>query len=237
MAINPDGTKLITGIGNSIRLWDIATGAYRECTGYSGDLRSLAYSPDGRFFTSSTASISGRPSDNTIKVWDDETGQIAMSLTGHTGDILSIAYSPNGQQIVSCSRDGTIKLWDTVSGRILRSISADCTIVAYCPDGRRIAAATNNRIIIYDTQNGRELNAFTGHRAAVIALVFSPDGSRLLSADRNNNIKIWNMSNGWEAGQIRTVGYDIGSIAVSPDGNYFAVVKPESSITIYGIEE
>jgi len=68
---------------------------------------SVAYSPDGQHI------ISGSD-DETIRIWDDETGAAGGKyLEGHTESVLSFAYPPDGQHIVSGSRDQTIHLWES----------------------------------------------------------------------------------------------------------------------------
>jgi WD40 repeat protein/TolB-like protein len=238
IAISPDGKRFVTaassGEGNRILLWDLATGAYRESRGHTGSVSSLAFSPDGNCFVSGS-------SDKTIRIWSADTGQEIRTLTGHTGtgsigQVLSVSYSPDGRQIVSSSNDRTIKFWDASTGNVIQTISANCSKVAYCPDGRKIAAVEGNRIHIFDGQTGRELFTLTGHNDVIRAIAFSHDGNRLLSADQRNNIIVWNMSNGWEAGRLMSAGYTITSLAISADGKYFAVGRNEENITIWGEE-
>ena len=64
-----------------------------------------AFSPEGKRLVSGS-------SDKTVKVWDAQTGQEALSLTGHTGPVHSVAFSPDGQRIASASDDKTVKVWD-----------------------------------------------------------------------------------------------------------------------------
>ncbi|MDR2784681.1 MAG: hypothetical protein LBB83_02080 [Treponema sp.] len=249
IAVSPDGRRFVTDIkggGNKILLWDLTAGAYRESTGHRESIRSLAFSPSGNTFASGSG-------DKTIKIWDAETGQEIQTLTGHTGTgsigaVLSVAYSPNGQQILSCSNDETIKLWDTVNGTILRSIpvpkgtgpgSLSVSLIAYSPDGRKIAAVQGNRIRIFDAQTGGELFTLSD---ATGPLSFSPDGSRLLSfrntSGGGRNIVIWNMDTGWEIGRLNIPGGGHGtvSLVMSPDGKYFAIGEQEKSVTIWGEE-
>ncbi|CAD5982649.1 putative WD repeat-containing protein alr2800 [Planktothrix tepida] len=54
--------------------------------------------------------------DQTIKLWEIETGEEICTLTGHTGIVYSVAISPDNQTIVSGSQDGTIKIWRPVLG-------------------------------------------------------------------------------------------------------------------------
>ena len=65
---------------------------------------SVAYSPDG------TKIISGS-ADETIKIWDANTGECLKTLEGHLDIIWSVAFSLDGTKIISGSDDTTIKIW------------------------------------------------------------------------------------------------------------------------------
>ena len=72
--------------------------------GHSDDVESVAYSPDG------TKIVSGS-TDNTIKIWDTNTGECLQTLMGHSKSVYSVAYSPDGTKIISGSLDNTVKIW------------------------------------------------------------------------------------------------------------------------------
>ena len=76
----------------------------KTLNGHKYGVYSVAYSPDG------TKIISGSW-DNTIKIWDANTGQCLKTLEGHSDDLESVAYSPDGTKIISGSDDPTIKIW------------------------------------------------------------------------------------------------------------------------------
>ncbi|KAF9116106.1 hypothetical protein BGX27_004904 [Mortierella sp. AM989] len=59
--------------------------------------------------------------DNTLKVWNAETGECLNTLFGHEGGVWSLAFDK--LRIVSGSLDTTIKVWDTESGECLYTLS------------------------------------------------------------------------------------------------------------------
>ncbi|KAG0297012.1 hypothetical protein BGZ96_007896 [Linnemannia gamsii] len=59
--------------------------------------------------------------DNTLKIWDAETGVCLNTLFGHEEGVWSLAFDK--LRIVSGSLDKTIKVWDTESGECLYTLS------------------------------------------------------------------------------------------------------------------
>ena len=53
--------------------------------------------------------------DNTLKVWDAQTGQETLTLKGHSSGVWGVSFSPDGKRIVSGSFDNTLKIWDISS--------------------------------------------------------------------------------------------------------------------------
>jgi WD40 repeat protein len=49
--------------------------------------------------------------DNTIKLWNIESGQELRTLKGHNGSVSSISFSPDGKTLATGSFDQTVKLW------------------------------------------------------------------------------------------------------------------------------
>jgi WD40 repeat protein len=89
-------------------LWvrEVATGMPRYWVpAESHDLRSLAYSSDGRFLAIGRA-------DGTIRVYHVATAKEIRRLSGQDGAITSLSFSRNGKTLLSGSRDCTALLWD-----------------------------------------------------------------------------------------------------------------------------
>ncbi|KAI7830685.1 WD40-repeat-containing domain protein [Gamsiella multidivaricata] len=70
------------------------------------------YSPDGQQIVSGSW-------DETVRLWNVQTGAPGHILSGHTGVLRSVIFSPCGQWVASGSNDETVRLWDVHSGQCL----------------------------------------------------------------------------------------------------------------------
>ena len=57
-------------------------------------------------------SLASGSRDETIKLWDVDTGNVQATLKGHMAEVYSVTYSPDGKTLASGSHDAKIKLWD-----------------------------------------------------------------------------------------------------------------------------
>src|SRR5204862_351080 len=122
---------------------------------------------------------------------------------------------------------GRVKLFDVRAARLIRTLpgpaqeAAPCDAVAFSPDGKRIAAGAQDRIVrVWDVGTGLLLWAGKGHAGTISAVAFSRDGRRVATAGgRDETVKLWDAQTGEE---VLTVGRHPGrvhSVAFSPDGN------------------
>jgi WD40 repeat protein len=111
----------------------------------------VAWSPDGGHIVSGSW-------DNTVRVWDGQSGQQQLCLQGHKSWVQSVACSPDGERIVSGSWDKTVRVWDAASGKQLLCLEGhqdSVENVAYSPDGWRIVSRASDKTVrVWDAPSG-----------------------------------------------------------------------------------
>jgi len=194
-------------------LWSISDQA--RMTMRTPDVHSVAFSPDGKRIVSGSG-------DNTLKVWDAESGAELMTLRGHKEYVKSVAFSPDGKRIVSGSWDNMLKVWDANSGAELMTLRGHVSYlesVAFSPDGKRIVSGGwDVTLKVWDADSGDELMTLRGHRGDLRSVAFSPDGKRIVSGSNDNTLKVWDADSGAEVMTLRGHEGDVLSVAFSPDG-------------------
>ncbi len=145
MALSPDGRRLASG-GNPIRVWDASTGAQElALTGHDDYVTAIVFSPDGARLASAATF------DNTVRLWNVDTGKELMIL--HGANVSSVAFSRDGARLASAG-DETVRVWDVKTGAELITLphDADVRSVAFSPDGTRLASTSSDGTVrLWDT--------------------------------------------------------------------------------------
>ena len=83
----------------------------RVIEGHTDSVSHVVFSPDGMKLASGSY-------DNTVRLWDVETGQpIGSALEGHANRVNHVVFSPDGKKLASGSYDSTVRLWDVETGQ------------------------------------------------------------------------------------------------------------------------
>ncbi len=261
VAFSPNGKiAASSGWDKTIRFWDVKTGnAVRTLTGHTHWVNSIAFSPDGRILASGSGGPDEVPlhgisfsKDNTIKLWDVETGKELRTLTGHFIPVYSIAFSPDGRLVASAGNylavtgikpqldieQSAIKLWDVTTGMESASLKGHTLPVkamAFSPDKRLLASTSyDNTTRFWDLRTGREL-LILARDYDIQSLAFSPDGKMLASGNNDRTIKLWDTTTGREIRTLRGHSSYINTLAFSPDGRLLASGGPDGTTRLWDV--
>jgi eukaryotic-like serine/threonine-protein kinase len=76
--------------------------------GHSGDVYSVAWSPDG-------TRIASGAEDGTMQLWNARDGsQLFTYPDNYSYQVFSVAWSPDSTRLATGSDDGTVQVWQAV---------------------------------------------------------------------------------------------------------------------------
>ncbi|MEH2323580.1 MAG: serine/threonine-protein kinase [Nostoc sp.] len=131
VAFSPQGQILASAsYDRTIRLWQIpALESFpteiqnRPCysllstlSGHAWAVLTVAFSPDGRILATGS-------DDNTIKLWEVNSGQLICTLVGHSWSVVAVAFTADGETLLSASCDKTVKLWRVSTAEEIMTLS------------------------------------------------------------------------------------------------------------------
>jgi WD40 repeat protein/class 3 adenylate cyclase len=186
----------------------------------------VAFSRDGKLL----ASIGD---DGRIRLWSAVTGAATGESFGSAGHGDSLAFGA-GDVLASAGSGSGVRLWD--AGRraqIAQVSSATAADLSFIPDGRLLAGATENGVVIWDVAARRQVGSrlSTGGLPAT-QLAFSGDG-RTLAVAGPQGVTLWNLRT-----HARVRELPIGSaaaLAFSPDGGTLAIAPAAGPARLFSL--
>ncbi|MBM3840649.1 MAG: hypothetical protein FJ398_22350 [Verrucomicrobia bacterium] len=107
-------------------------------TNQTGNLMSLAFSPDGKL-------LAGGYRD-TAWVWEVATGETrAVLKTRNANGLGHVAFSLDGKTLITSGADGRVELWNIASGRVVLTVKSPLNLATrafFSPDGNSLVVAS-----------------------------------------------------------------------------------------------
>ena len=161
LAFSPDGLRLAAALPGPVAVMDTRTGAeIFQLNGHIGNVNAVKFSADGRL-------LSTGGSDQTVRIWNLDTGRSQSILRGHEAGVSAIGWLNGGQELISGGEDGTWRQWATSAkkpSRIIRSLWGEAFgDFVFSPSGTTIAATdSSGGIVSLDSASLQPLGAVKG---------------------------------------------------------------------------
>lgn len=198
-------------LDGTIQMWDAATGEQLTILNKKLDkMKMLFHSPEGKLFThepwekdriSRPITLAYSPDGNmlaigninsSIQLWDTAKSELIITFTGHTSNVRRLAFSPDGTILASGSADGNVRFWNVETEEPRQNgIAGHAWIktASFLKDNSTLASVSSDGIVsAWDLKNFQKTTHITKktleipkHWNTVVSLVFSPDGTELLT--------------------------------------------------------
>jgi WD40 repeat protein len=191
LGFSPDGTLLVSSAdrAHQVRLWDMVAGRLLADWTVSEGSAEAAFRPDGR----GLAVLAG---PKTL-LYEIEGLDVQTAVAPHSAPVHAVAVHPGGRALACLAERHTergeeLTWWPLPGGtgrpsarRVL--VSSARALLAFSPDGRRLAYSSDNALFFWDGRDGSL--AAAGAVPALEDLHWAP-GGRLWAAD-GDEVRSW----------------------------------------------
>jgi WD40 repeat protein/beta-lactamase regulating signal transducer with metallopeptidase domain len=234
VAFSPDGKRIASGgSGNSVLLWDVASGEElprgdltKDAQANAGifGMRVVGFSPDGK-------AIYSAGQDGNVRILDAERGSDLRAAKGPASSMMMAIATVNGKLCAMLmERQGPPSLWDLESGTEVLKFAGQDKVQGgiLSPDGSMVAFLCVKPDPAGKITFGADLWDLTRKKKVLrlddtTALAFSRDGATIAGADaRGSTISLKEAATGQLLRAIETGRGTVRSLAFSPDGKTLA---------------
>ena len=160
-------------------------------------------------------------------------------LSGHGGPVRALAISADGKSVLSGSFDTSAIRWSlgTESAeQVLRFHSGAVNAVIFLQDGRMATAGADARIAIWTVGRQQPDEFLEGHRAPIVGLAVSADGSTLASASWDSTVRLWPLHSGAKR-VLEGHSQNVNGVAFGPDGKSLVSVGYDLTLRIWPLPD
>ncbi len=208
---SPDGTQIAVGSATGVWIYDVRTGAELALlTDHTSRTGEVVFSPDGKTLATGL--------NSKILLWNTATGKLLKTFKIiEDGVVKALRFIDDGKTLRCDYYDGSVRLWDITTGvkkdfrpappRGLKGIprhimgqevtAADLYLNNVDNKGIFAVGEIDGKIRLDDAMTGQHLKTLQDHKNRISKLLFSPDGTLLVSNAYNQApLRLWDVTTG-----------------------------------------
>jgi WD40 repeat protein len=162
-----------------------------------------------------------------IVVRDLDSGR-EMTLGGGPKILWGAEFSPDGEHVAALPETGGVPVWrldhPARPERFIKGHRGRVNELAYGPDGRLVTGGADRTVQVWDPSGGRAV-VMRGHEAEVTTVVFTADGSKVLSSSHDGTLRLWDAHTGASLAVLQSGEGELDDVALSRDGKIATLAK------------
>ena len=215
----------------------------------------LAFEPAAAGFHAVSSTAQGSVATGRSEAEGKPASKSASVIKDGAGAVLFLRFSPDGRELARICMFGPVALFDTTSYDKARTFPVGMRMVAYSPDGTRIATAEGtdgarvwdaavtgkpvpNSELLYllDTPLQVLQAASRDSKQRVFWTEFSPDGKHLITTQANGHVKVWNTSSWLAEGDFAVSESEVRAATFSPDSKVLVIGDTSGLLHHWSVE-
>ena len=236
IALSKDDNFMVNGSDSAfVQIYNLRNGATpKVVTGLSGATNDIEFLPDNSGFVVASGG-------NTLSRINPQTGELSLLATVPF-ELKSISISPDGTWLAGASWSGQVLLLNLLdkSTSVLANESPNRILsVKFSPSGKQLAygvddVANKRGLVKLYNLDSKETRQFSGHKAGVNDVEFSPDEKLLASAGLDKRLQLYVLDNPEDLPVVMSnnTGF-IWDIEFAKGSDYLIAACSESEIRVW----
>ncbi|MBS1723101.1 MAG: AAA-like domain-containing protein [Armatimonadetes bacterium] len=195
-----------------------------------GEVKSLSISQNGEVLSvldkKGNVAVVSAATLKTLFVVPQKVALTTSTALSGTGSLIAIGDSAGDARVYSCKTGNTLTAFKNPNGFAIRSL-------AFNAEESAVAAGTfYGPVLIASLSKKEPLKVLVGHTERAWKLLFSKDGSRLVTASFDGTARIWRVKDGALLATLFHSSW-VPNVRFSPDGSRIVTCSDDGTVSVW----